>query len=272
MLPQPRLDAPGAPHHVLVRRLERRGIFRDDTERTDFGARLAALRALGALTASTPGPSSPTTPTCSSGPAISFRTTTSGSSSRSSRACGARALPPPEPPPRARAPGSPRPGPVSVYGACAPARPPEGPGAGHAEHLGPLGPLGRARAGAYLAVDRGLPRRLGWSRRSVSGGPRSPRPPSGGGRTERGGIACGTEKRKKRSTVPARRGDFRLRSARQAPERTPRSHRRCSVRSRVARDSPPPRRSRAAGSRAPRAILATAAPTWQMARVGRSRP
>jgi len=47
---QPRLDAPGTLHHVMVRSLERRAIFRDDTDRTDFVARLAALAAHGTLT------------------------------------------------------------------------------------------------------------------------------------------------------------------------------------------------------------------------------
>ncbi len=40
---QPRLDAPNALHHVMVRGLERRAIFRDDADRGDFLARLAAL-------------------------------------------------------------------------------------------------------------------------------------------------------------------------------------------------------------------------------------
>ena len=40
---QPRLDAPGALHHVMVRGIERRAIFRDDADRADFVARLAAL-------------------------------------------------------------------------------------------------------------------------------------------------------------------------------------------------------------------------------------
>ncbi len=47
---QPRLDAPNALHHVMVRGLERRVIFRDDTDRDDFLARLAALAEHGALT------------------------------------------------------------------------------------------------------------------------------------------------------------------------------------------------------------------------------
>jgi len=33
---QPRLDAPGVPHHVMVRGLERRAIFRNDADRTDL--------------------------------------------------------------------------------------------------------------------------------------------------------------------------------------------------------------------------------------------
>ena len=39
----PRLDAPGVLHHVMVRGIERRPIFRDDQDRRDFVARLAAL-------------------------------------------------------------------------------------------------------------------------------------------------------------------------------------------------------------------------------------
>ena len=40
---QARLDAPDALHHVMVRRPERRVIFRDDQDRTDVVARIAAL-------------------------------------------------------------------------------------------------------------------------------------------------------------------------------------------------------------------------------------
>ena len=47
---QPRLDAPDTLHHVMVRGLERRAIFRDDADRAEFVARLAALAAAGALT------------------------------------------------------------------------------------------------------------------------------------------------------------------------------------------------------------------------------
>ena len=47
---QPRLDAPDVLHHVMVRGLERRTIFRDDTDRGDFVARLARLVKLGSLT------------------------------------------------------------------------------------------------------------------------------------------------------------------------------------------------------------------------------
>ncbi len=47
---QPRLDAPDALHHVMVRGLERRVIFRDDQDRADFVARLAALAEGGAWT------------------------------------------------------------------------------------------------------------------------------------------------------------------------------------------------------------------------------
>jgi REP element-mobilizing transposase RayT len=45
---QPRLDAPEVLHHVMVRGLERRAIFRDDQDRTDFITRLAALAKAGA--------------------------------------------------------------------------------------------------------------------------------------------------------------------------------------------------------------------------------
>ncbi len=40
---QPRLGAPGVLHDVLVWGLKRRAIFRDDVDRADFVARLAAL-------------------------------------------------------------------------------------------------------------------------------------------------------------------------------------------------------------------------------------
>jgi len=40
---QARLDAPGVLHHVMVRGLERRPIFRDDADRRDFCARVGAL-------------------------------------------------------------------------------------------------------------------------------------------------------------------------------------------------------------------------------------
>ena len=46
---QPRLDAPDTLHHVMVRGIERTAIFRDDTDRADFVARLAALAEHGAL-------------------------------------------------------------------------------------------------------------------------------------------------------------------------------------------------------------------------------
>ena len=39
----PRLDAPDVLHHVMVRGIERRPIFRDDADRADFVARLAEL-------------------------------------------------------------------------------------------------------------------------------------------------------------------------------------------------------------------------------------
>ncbi len=47
---QARLDAPQTLHHVMVRGLERRPIFRDETDREDFVTRLAALARQGALT------------------------------------------------------------------------------------------------------------------------------------------------------------------------------------------------------------------------------
>ncbi len=47
---QPRLDAPDLLHHVMVRGIERTQIFRDDTDRADFVARLAALAQAGAWT------------------------------------------------------------------------------------------------------------------------------------------------------------------------------------------------------------------------------
>jgi len=40
-----RLDAPDTLHHVMVRGLERRAIFRDDADRANFVARLAHLAA-----------------------------------------------------------------------------------------------------------------------------------------------------------------------------------------------------------------------------------
>ena len=47
---QPRLDAPDVLHHVMVRGLERRAIFRDDPDRADFVTRVAALAEAGAWT------------------------------------------------------------------------------------------------------------------------------------------------------------------------------------------------------------------------------
>jgi len=47
---QPRLDAPGVLHHAMVRGLERHVIFKDDTDRADFIARVAALAAAGSWT------------------------------------------------------------------------------------------------------------------------------------------------------------------------------------------------------------------------------
>ena len=45
----PRLDAPGALHHVIVRGLDRQSIFRDDRDREDLLARLSTLIQAGAL-------------------------------------------------------------------------------------------------------------------------------------------------------------------------------------------------------------------------------
>ena len=47
---QARLDAPETLHHVMVRGIERRPIFKDPPDRADFVARLAALAEAGALT------------------------------------------------------------------------------------------------------------------------------------------------------------------------------------------------------------------------------
>ncbi len=44
-----RLDAPATLHHVMVRGLERRAIFRDDVDRGDFVGRVARLAEQGAL-------------------------------------------------------------------------------------------------------------------------------------------------------------------------------------------------------------------------------
>ena len=52
-MPRPaRLETPNTLDHVMVRGLERRVIFRDDVDRTDFVARLAALAEQGAWTVS----------------------------------------------------------------------------------------------------------------------------------------------------------------------------------------------------------------------------
>ncbi len=45
----PRLDAPGVLHHIMIRGLERRRIFRDDRDRADFVMRLGVLAGAGAL-------------------------------------------------------------------------------------------------------------------------------------------------------------------------------------------------------------------------------
>jgi len=46
----PRLDAPEVRHHGMVRGIERRAIFRDETARADFVARLPRLVERGSLT------------------------------------------------------------------------------------------------------------------------------------------------------------------------------------------------------------------------------
>ena len=46
----PRLDTPGTLHHVMVRGIERRAIFRDEVDRADFVHRMAALAGAGAWT------------------------------------------------------------------------------------------------------------------------------------------------------------------------------------------------------------------------------
>jgi putative transposase len=38
-----RLDAPGALHHIVVKGIEQRKIFRNDSDRDDFLERLSAL-------------------------------------------------------------------------------------------------------------------------------------------------------------------------------------------------------------------------------------
>jgi hypothetical protein len=38
-----RLDAPGLLHHIIVRGIERRAIFKDDFDRENFLARLSTL-------------------------------------------------------------------------------------------------------------------------------------------------------------------------------------------------------------------------------------
>ena len=40
---QARIDAPGALHHIVIRGIERRGIFGDDKDRKDFLERLSGL-------------------------------------------------------------------------------------------------------------------------------------------------------------------------------------------------------------------------------------
>ena len=47
---QARLDAPETLHHVMVRGIERTTLFRDDTDRTDFVTRVAAVAEAGGWT------------------------------------------------------------------------------------------------------------------------------------------------------------------------------------------------------------------------------
>ncbi len=47
---QPRLDAPGVLHHVMVRGIERRSLFKADDDYADFVGRLAGMAEVGALT------------------------------------------------------------------------------------------------------------------------------------------------------------------------------------------------------------------------------
>ena len=44
-----RLEAPGALHHIVVRGIERRKIFRDDSDRDDFLERLSAIKRIFAI-------------------------------------------------------------------------------------------------------------------------------------------------------------------------------------------------------------------------------
>jgi len=43
MARQARIDAPGALHHIICRGIERRPIFKDDRDRSDFVGRLSVL-------------------------------------------------------------------------------------------------------------------------------------------------------------------------------------------------------------------------------------
>ncbi|MCJ8500292.1 transposase [Desulfatitalea alkaliphila] len=45
MLREARIDAPGALHHVIVRRIERKAIFKDDTDRNNFFERWGQIAA-----------------------------------------------------------------------------------------------------------------------------------------------------------------------------------------------------------------------------------
>ena len=57
---QSRIDAPGALHHVLIRGIERRKIFRDDADRENFVERLGRILTETLTVPATAGRCSPT--------------------------------------------------------------------------------------------------------------------------------------------------------------------------------------------------------------------
>jgi hypothetical protein len=57
---QSRIDAPGALHHVLIRGIERRKIFRDDADRENFVERLGRILTETLTVPATAGHWSPT--------------------------------------------------------------------------------------------------------------------------------------------------------------------------------------------------------------------